>query len=236
MQRDATAWEEVQNGSNAVKVTALLVTSRGTILAGTELNGIYSSTDEGTSWTQSGLNSHFIGVAALAEGWRLGDGGGRVIAATTGDSVYLSVNGGSTWTANMDGVDGDRGVFQLVYSPRGYFVLSGGYGDLYRSTTSSGVAVTAPLSSMPTLRPLAQPLLGDGDVEFTLPRAGHVRLDIIDAMGRNVRSVADGEYADGTHRVHLRIADVPAGAYFCRLTSRGASALCKLIVLSAGGN
>ena len=59
-------------------------------------------------------------------------------------------------------------------------------------------------------------------VGFSLPRAGHVRLEVFDPAGRLVRVLVDGELDAGDHRAVWRGDDgagalLPSGAYFTRL-------------------
>jgi len=61
-------------------------------------------------------------------------------------------------------------------------------------------------------------------VEFTIPAAGHVALEIFDARGRNVAGVVDERLESGFHRYVWVGADnsgdpLPSGCYFCRLTT-----------------
>jgi hypothetical protein len=54
-------------------------------------------------------------------------------------------------------------------------------------------------------------------VHFTLPRAGTVRLSVVDALGREVVRPVDGQRAAGRHAVPVR--GLPAGVYLVRLVA-----------------
>ena len=71
-------------------------------------------------------------------------------------------------------------------------------------------------------------------VQYTLPRAGAVRLSIHDLLGRRVTLLADGPEAAGIHSVtwegrDARGAAVPAGIYWARLESGGQAVARKIV-------
>jgi subtilisin-like proprotein convertase family protein len=69
------------------------------------------------------------------------------------------------------------------------------------------------------------------EFRFDLARPGRVQLAIFDLLGREVRVVADGWFAAGSHRVPLVATDLPSGLYFARLTSERAAQVKKMILL-----
>jgi flagellar basal-body rod modification protein FlgD len=73
-------------------------------------------------------------------------------------------------------------------------------------------------------------------MDFALPRAGRVRLDVVDVQGRHVRTLVDGDRAAGTYRAAWDGRDgngraVPAGVYFVRLDAAGERASRKVAML-----
>ncbi len=65
------------------------------------------------------------------------------------------------------------------------------------------------------------PFRGGTDVRIELPAAGHIRLNIVDVLGRDIASLADGFYSAGAYRFHWEAGSVllPNGLYFCRLST-----------------
>jgi hypothetical protein len=95
------------------------------------------------------------------------------------------------------------------------------------------VAAVEPVLSFEGMRP--NPMRGDGRFDFTLPRAADVSLDVYDAQGRHVRTVASGAYPGGRgHCVWDRRsgagATAASGVYWARLTV-GAEALWRRFVV-----
>lgn len=61
------------------------------------------------------------------------------------------------------------------------------------------------------------PTAGRATVRFELAEAGAVRVDLVDALGRVVATLADGPYAAGPHEVAVDTSGLPAGVYAVRL-------------------
>ena len=68
-------------------------------------------------------------------------------------------------------------------------------------------------------------------VRVALPAASTIRLVLHDTLGRELRTVAEGSYAAGTHRLRLSIADLKPGVYFYVLQTEGTRKTKKLLVL-----
>jgi len=71
-------------------------------------------------------------------------------------------------------------------------------------------------------------------LRFSLPMAGLTRLELIDVGGRRVRVLADGTFEAGAHEVRWDGRDAggalaPAGLYWARLESAGASAVRRIV-------
>ena len=69
------------------------------------------------------------------------------------------------------------------------------------------------------------PSHGPMQVEFTLPLAMRARIDVVDALGRDVAILKDEWFAAGRHREvwagRIGRGDAPAGIYFIRLRAGG---------------
>ncbi len=75
---------------------------------------------------------------------------------------------------------------------------------------------------------VVSPARGAADLHLCLPESRHVRLDLYDATGRCVASVADRVLSAGDHRV--QVAGLAPGVYLCRLSS-GAVTLTGHVVV-----
>ena len=102
------------------KVRALLV-SGTTIFAGTNA-GVWSTTDNGTTWTQVNTGLTTLDVRALALN------GTTLYAGTNGGGIFRTADNGTTWTATNTGL-----TFGAVYS------LAANGTDVYAGTNGGGV-------------------------------------------------------------------------------------------------
>ncbi len=78
-------------GPTGGNVTAILVTSSGSILAGTE-EGVLRSSNGGASWSWSSTNMNYRSVSNIGR-----DSSGRVYVATGQGAIYSSTNDGVSW-------------------------------------------------------------------------------------------------------------------------------------------
>ncbi len=82
----------------------------------------------------------------------------------------------------------------------------------------------------------ASVLAGPASITYGLPRSTQVRLEVYDACGRPVQTLAAGVGEPGYHTVVWRCTDahgraVPEGAYFVRLVADGKTLTSKLVKL-----
>ncbi|MCK4575642.1 S8 family peptidase, partial [candidate division WOR-3 bacterium] len=88
-----------------------------------------------------------------------------------------------------------------------------------------------------TIKCYPNPARNAASVRFSLPRKGHISLDVYDVTGRNVSTIVNGEFNSGTHSIVWNRKDnkgvkVPQGIYFIRLKAEGMEAQGKLILLN----
>lgn len=72
------------------------------------------------------------------------------------------------------------------------------------------------------LEVMPNPAHGELLLEYELPLDGEAALELYDARGRLVQTLAAGWHARGVHRRALSVAALPTGQYFCRLRFAGA--------------
>ncbi len=89
----------------------------------------------------------------------------------------------------------------------------------------------APTADALALRVAPQPFAGRTTLAFTLPRAGHVRLTVADALGRPVATLADEVRPAGPQRVPFDAQAMPPGLYVYRLTTDAGSRTGTLVHL-----
>jgi photosystem II stability/assembly factor-like uncharacterized protein len=84
------------NGPEGVSISSL-ATIDGTIYAGTSVEGLYASTDDGLSWIALNAGIENLEVTAVARNQQ-----GYLLAATFGGGVFHSVDNGQSWMAPLN--------------------------------------------------------------------------------------------------------------------------------------
>lgn len=91
--------------------------------------------------------------------------------------------------------------------------------------TTSGIAASFHLIATPN------PFNPYTTISFALPHPAHARLTVYDVLGREVRVLANDNFAPGEHRLRFDGSDLPSGIYFARLQSGEFVATQKLLLL-----
>jgi hypothetical protein len=78
---------------------------------------------------------------------------------------------------------------------------------------------------------LPNPFAANPSIRFTLAEPGHVRLSIFDALGREIAAPVDGRLEGGLHAVTFDSRTLPAGTYYCRLSTGGHTSSMRIVSL-----
>jgi len=132
-------WVENNNGLYGGVITAL-VANGSNLFAGTN-NGVFFSTNNGSSWTAVSTGLTNTSVQSLVVS------GSNLFAGTNGGGVFLSADNGSSWTPVNTGLPANCSVESLLVS--GSNLLAGTSGGVYLST-NSGTTWTALLPGLQT--------------------------------------------------------------------------------------
>ncbi|MAT40480.1 MAG: hypothetical protein CL946_12860, partial [Ectothiorhodospiraceae bacterium] len=68
-------------------------------------------------------------------------------------------------------------------------------------------------------------------IEFSVPARSDVTIDVYNALGQNVATVVDGQYAAGSYSVIFDASSLPSGVYMYTLKS-GSTTIAKQMILS----
>jgi DNA-binding beta-propeller fold protein YncE len=201
-------------------------------------------------WLQLVTNAHPYGVAIDAGAQQIywTEYSGKIRRAPLGGGPSATLIGG---LANPTYIALDPASGQMYWSEGGAGAQSIYKGPMaggsrvalalplttYGGLAFHGAGVTsAPPASLPlefALAPLApNPSRGPVRTEFALPRESHVRLSVIDLMGREVAVLANGTYSAGRHEASWNTdagRSVPAGIYFVRLVADGRAWMRRVV-------
>jgi hypothetical protein len=122
-------WVQMSNGIGTDKIVHALTSNGSYIFAGAEGSGVYVSSNNGTSWSQTSLDSLNVSCFAVS--------GNKVFAGVNGspnasNGVYVTTNNGTSWT--HIGL-GTQDIYCL--NVFGDVLLAGGYG-VYLTLVAGG--------------------------------------------------------------------------------------------------
>lgn len=104
---------------------------------------------------------------------------------------------------------GDANGYDWVHVDAGEQEIDNGLG---LGTTGDGTPTAAP-EVVTKLEVFPNPVTDASVVSLTLRRSTDVSVDVLDVLGRPVRSVYSGSLRGGSHRLPLQLAELPAGVY-----------------------
>ncbi len=109
----------------------------------------------------------------------------------------------------------------------------GYYGGMYSPVIVLGI--DGPAGVVPSQYALSQnypnPFNPATQINFALPRAGHVDLVIFNALGQEVVTLVSQHLAAGNHAVQFNASEMSSGVYFYRISADNFSAGRKMILL-----
>jgi hypothetical protein len=115
-------------------------------------------------------------------------------------------------------------------------VYEGGRSDTsnhYRVDVASGLNPT--LGTVPTvyyLKPnYPNPFNPQTRIEYGLPRAGTVKLEVFDILGRKTAELVSGVQPAGIHTVTFNASGLASGVYYCRLQAGDFTRIQKMLLL-----
>jgi len=195
---------------------------------------VWKTVDAGVHWTDvSGDLPASIRGLCLAVDW--GTTPARLYVGTD-YGIYSSTSGGLTWIKEDAGGIPSLTVYDLEFGPGGTLVAATHGRGMWRASASL-VAVgdrgeTATAMALVAMNPSRSP----SRIEYRLPVAGTVALEVYDLGGRRVRSLERGWREAGDHRASwdgrddagARVAD---GVYFYRLEAGSDARVVKFALL-----
>ena len=217
-------WRAVNYGFpslHSIDITSFAVRLNGLggadLFAGTT-EGIYLSTNNGTSWTDSGLTNHDITSLAISTSEK---GETNLFAGTYDNGVYLSTNMGMNWTVvNYGFTDIDLYITALAVS--GMNLFAGTRNGLWvRSISDMITSVKTVVSASPTEFSLEQnypnPFNPATTINYSVPKSGLVTIKVYDILGRELANLVNEQKNAGSYSIQFNAAKLASGVYFYRM-------------------
>ena len=153
-------------------------------------------------------------------------------AATTGGRLSLSLDGAALLTdVDLVATGGDdrfaTATLGLVDLPAGRHVLrvdmrrAGFALDRISFSLRRGTDAESEPGNDLGLRLAPNPTSGRTEVVYTVPAAGHVDVRLVDALGRDVRTLAHGPHAPGEHATEVDAGALAPGVYTVVVQAQG---------------
>ena len=107
-----------------------------------------------------------------------------------------------------------------------------GIGNFDNLTTSIEIEnVENPLNSYTLNQNYPNPFNPSTTIQFSLPKATQIKINLYNMLGEQIATVADGMYETGNHKVTFNASSLPSGAYIYRLESDAFVQVKKMILL-----
>lgn len=148
-----------------------------------------------------------------------------------GKDYEYSYDKGASWTDEVTATFGAGQGYNIIYRIKGTGCISLANSCLSEEELKnpivapvSGSVQTKDASSQRSIRTEAypNPTGRDATINFSVPRSGHVKVDVYNALGRYVTTLYDGEAKGGENNsVVLKGAQLPTGTYYYKVTTDG---------------
>jgi photosystem II stability/assembly factor-like uncharacterized protein len=227
-------WEEMHKGLSGNRTNDIAADRFGNVYAATA-QGIYRSADTGKNWSRVRLGADSAAsFIALVSNPR-----GPIVAATgiypgKGDQsrIYSSNDGGLTWVEQSVGLEGSVTTLALDSTGRMYAGMVGG--RIFRTekttTTLSVPVIAGRVNRGMTIAVSPNPARHSASIEFDLAAQAHVKLRMLDLLGREVAAAYDGELASGRQQLPLRLDNISAGFYMVQLDVDGVVSTSRVVI------
>lgn len=148
-------WQQTA-GPYAGPINVLVTNHHGDIFAGTDIGGVYRSSNDGANWTavNNGLPSLYIRALAI-------DSSGNIFVGTQGAGVLRSSNSGGSWSQTS--LTTIWTIRSIAAHPSGHVLAGTSGGGAFRSTDEGG-----------TWTPVNNGLSDDYVRSFAINSSGHV--------------------------------------------------------------
>jgi len=171
---NGTSWAPRNTGIPTSVGLNVLAESGNTLFAGT-YNGLYLSTNNGSSWTFKGLNADILSLAVK----------GDTILAGTSNGVFLSPNNGVSWDEVNTGLPAGSSINALAIMGDTIFAGTSGSGIwfispiTYQLTANAGANKSIVCGGSAQLDTVTTNFIGTGDLKYKWSPASGLNYDTI---------------------------------------------------------
>lgn len=237
---NGAGWEGVGGGFDAEGSVRALFVFDGSLYAGGNFGIAGTATVsniarwDGSEWHDVGAGTNGPVNALAAEGTRL-YAAGNFTRAGADSANYVAMWNGSVWSALGNGVN--REVDALA-TRGGELYAVGGFSRAGGQETRGIARWIVPVSgvaqkdgSASTLAVAPNPIDGNhAEIQIGLLHPAHIRLDLINALGRQVATLAERDVEAGRQSLSIDLRAFPSGFYMLRLDAGPTHATTPLLL------
>lgn len=205
---------------------------------------IYNSMDGGTTWTKAAGNLEQNVTSGSGNGpsvrWvsilPVTDGTVYLAATSTGLYATDTLMGTSTiWVRQGDNTIGNVVCDMIDFRQSDGRVIVGTHANgIYSATITSvnDIVSVRDLAGAPEMEVTMYPNPASDqlNIRYTLQKAADVEIQILDELGRAVRSTRKSNLAPAEYTEPMNVADLAAGVYYVRLTA-GSATITRPVVI-----
>ncbi len=188
---------------------------------------LFKTTDLGATWLDitanlpdAPVNDVLVDPLDPQTLWAAGDMG-----------VFVSHDDGGSWAMLAPGLP-NVPVTDIEFHAPSRKLVAATFGRSMYSIETEVVASKEVVGEVASMEVVGNPFSEGSRIDFVLKKSCRARLDLFDAGGRLVKTMADGEFSAGRNSLFVSKKDLPtAGVYVVRLKTACGSASRKLVRL-----
>ncbi|MGE5847066.1 MAG: T9SS type A sorting domain-containing protein, partial [Ignavibacteria bacterium] len=221
------SWYEI-NILNASTITNY----KNELYAGTDMSGVYYSSDLGNTWESRGLNNLEIFSLSVNNDTVLV---GINNAGNDPNPVgpYISFNKGSTWNDVGEGME-NKSVLSFEFDEKGY-LLAGTRTCLYRSKNILTSFLEGQVRKTETKYILSQnypnPFNPVTRIRYQLPERTFVSIKVYDNLGKEIALLVNEEKTAGEYSIEFDGSEFSSGVYFYSIAAGDFREVRKIILM-----
>ncbi len=193
---------------------------------GSNQGHVFKTTDFGTSWIDISSSLPDIPANDILQ-----NPSTNLLYLATDIGVFYSVDEGENWNLLGEALPNVVVTDLKLHEPT-QMLVAATYGRSLHKIDIGEQTATKEISEI-DLKIVAfpNPFQEQVQIEFTLDKPQHIRLDLYDAQGRKVRTIFEGKKGVSTQQFVVDTKNLVAGTYYCRVQSGGARQVISLVKL-----
>jgi len=222
-----SSWTKLSATGIAGYVYDLLIDPVDTsIIYAATANGVYRSTNGGTSFTKISGSLGFTKNLVMDPNDNL-----TIYAAAYGQGVWVTYNAGSTWESMNDGLE-ELMVNAVAVNPDEWLFAGTDSIAAFRYDIEVGIGESGTASpGFSALSTSPNPAVHSAVIHYQLAEAGSTRISIYDMTGRLVTTLVEGSIPAGEHSVVWDTARASRGIYFLRMITETEVLSSRLVLI-----